>query len=223
MPCLSTIKWTSKLKTTVVDYGVGNIGALVNMLEYLGISVDSSGDPSRVAMAERLILPGVGAFDRAMGALGSSGMIPALNEAVMGRMVPVLGVCLGMQLMARRSDEGNESGLGWISADVRRIEVSRSSGLKVPNVGWRTVSVHGSRALFGDSSGSQRFYFTHGYHVVCDDATDVAASIDYGGVMCSAIQRKNLHGVQFHPEKSHRFGLRLLERFCSFSVDGGSG
>lgn len=200
---------------TVVDYGVGNIGALLNMLDHLGIPAESSGDPDRVSTAERLLLPGVGAFDRAMKALRSRGILGALETAVVQRTVPILGICLGMQLMARGSEEGIEPGLGWIGADVRRIEVEQSSGLKVPNVGWRTIDARSAKSLFNPAGLPERFYFTHSYHVICDSDADIAATVDYSKPLCCAIERRNIFGVQFHPEKSHRYGLALLARFAA--------
>jgi len=201
---------------TVVDYGIGNIGALVNMLEHLGVSAESSSDSASVSQAQQLILPGVGAFDRAMHALRDRHLVAALNEAVLGRAVPVLGICLGMQLMARRSEEGSESGLCWMAADVRRLKVRGASDLRVPNVGWRTVRTRGASVLL-DGSPPQRFYFTHSYHVICDNDRDVVATIDHDGEVICAVQSGNIFGVQFHPEKSHRFGLDLLGRFASLS------
>lgn len=200
---------------TVIDYGVGNIGALLNMFDYLGLEAQVSGDARVLANADRLILPGIGAFDKAMSTLRARQLIEPLNDAVFHRRVPVLGVCLGMQLLARRSDEGDEPGLGWIDADVRRITVPIGSGLKVPHIGWmETRSMHRS-ALFDPALPTERFYFNHSYHMVCDRREDVSAVIDYGSELCCAVASGNIAGVQFHPEKSHRFGMRLLKAFAS--------
>jgi glutamine amidotransferase len=197
---------------TVVDYGVGNIGALLNMFEHLGIEARASGDSREIATADKLVLPGVGAFDRAMSALRRRGLVSALEETVLNRRCPVLGVCLGMQLLARRSEEGSEPGLGWIEADVLRIRPPAGSDLKVPHIGWMEVHPVGTGALFGIKS--ERFYFDHSYFVSCDRADDVVAVIDYGSELCCAVSFRNVHGVQFHPEKSHRFGMRLLRSFA---------
>jgi imidazole glycerol-phosphate synthase subunit HisH len=202
---------------TIVDYGVGNIGALLNMLEYLGIDAEASGDPSTVVEAKKILLPGVGAFDRAMSALRSSQLVEALNEAVLHRHTPVLGVCLGMQLMARGSEEGHEPGLGWIQADVRRIRVPEGSQLKVPHIGWMEVRPTRRSSLFDPSRPVERFYFDHSYHVACDRAEDVSAVIEYAGELCCALNARHISGVQFHPEKSHRFGMRLLTSFAGQS------
>ena len=200
---------------TVVDYGVGNIGAILNMLDYLGIDAQASGDPDVLARADQLILPGVGAFDRAMSTLRTRKLIEPLSRAVLERKVPVMGVCLGMQLLARSSEEGNEVGLGWIEADVRRITLPEGSPLKVPHIGWMDVQPVHPSVLFDPCSATERFYFDHSYHVTCDQQEDISAVIDYGTPLCCAIQAGNVSGVQFHPEKSHRFGMRLLRSFAA--------
>src|SRR4030095_5223215 len=196
---------------TVVDYGVGNIGALLNMFDHLGIEARASNDSREIAFADKLVLPGVGAFDRAMSELRKRSLVAPLEEAVLHRRRPVLGVCLGMQLLARRSEEGNESGLGWVDADVKRIRLPAGSNLKVPHIGWMEIRPVGVSALFGPPG--ERFYFDHSYHVCCDRSGDVVALIDYGNELCCAVTSGNVHGVQFHPEKSHRFGMRLLQSF----------
>jgi len=198
---------------TVVDYGVGNIGAILNMLDYLGIDAQASSDPDVLARADQLILPGVGAFDKAMSTLRSRHLIEPLSCAVLQRKVPVMGVCLGMQLLARRSEEGNEVGLGWIDADVHRITLPVGSPLKVPHIGWMEVLPTRPSALFNPDVAAERFYFDHSYHVTCDRQEDVSAVIDYGMPLCCAVHVGNVSGVQFHPEKSHRFGMRLLREF----------
>lgn len=198
---------------TVVDYGVGNIGAIINMADYLGIDAEASGDPEKIRNASKLILPGVGAFDKAMLTLQNRGLIEPLNEAALKRQIPVLGICLGMQLLARRSDEGVQSGLGWIAADVLRITLPPESPLKVPHIGWLEVKPARMSALFDPAVHNERFYFDHGYYVQCDSPQDVAATIDYGVELCCAVNSGNVSGVQFHPEKSHRFGMRVLEAF----------
>lgn len=199
---------------TIIDYGVGNIGALLNMFDYLAIDAEASGDPDVLLKARKIVLPGVGAFDRAMSQLRERRLIEPLNEAVLRRRTPVLGVCLGMQLMTRGSEEGIEPGLGWIDADVRRITVSAESELKVPHIGWTEIRPTRSSVLFDADAAGERFYFDHSYYVVCDRADDVAAVIDYDGELCCAVSAGHMSGVQFHPEKSHRFGMRLLSTFA---------
>jgi glutamine amidotransferase len=199
---------------TIVDYGVGNIGALLNMFDYLGIEAEASADPRPVAAAHKLVLPGVGAFDKAMSTLRARGLVAPLEEALHERSATVLGVCLGMQLLARGSEEGGEAGLGWIDADVRRITVAPGSRLKVPHIGWMDVRAPRPSALFDPTDPVERFYFDHGYHLVCDRPEDVAAVFDYGDELCCAVDHGQVLGVQFHPEKSHRFGMRLLQAFA---------
>ncbi len=203
---------------TVVDYGVGNIGAILNMLDLIGLSAISTDDPVKVKNADKLILPGVGAFDKAMVEITKRGLGPALNEAVLGRATPVLGVCLGMQLMARSSAEGLLPGLGWIAADVKRMQPPEGSDIKVPHIGWADINPAAGNRLFGSAVTNDepdRFYFVHSYHVVCDDPADVAATFEYGSTLCCAFQHNHITGVQFHPEKSHRFGMRLLKEWAT--------
>ena len=198
---------------TVIDYGIGNTGAVMNMLDYLGIETCLASDAQGIRAAEKLILPGVGAFDKAMATLRQRDLVEPLNETVLRRRTPILGICLGMQLLARGSEEGRESGLGWVPAEVKRIVPPGDSGLKVPHIGWSVVDIPRPSALFDPSGIPERFYFVHSYHMVCDDASMVAASVDYGTPMCCAVVNQHIFGVQFHPEKSHRFGMRMLRRF----------
>ena len=202
---------------TVVDYGVGNIGALLNMFDYLGIDAQASGDAATLAKADKLVLPGVGAFDKAMSTLRARQLIAPLNEAVLERRRPVLGVCLGMQLLARCSEEGLEAGLGWIDADVRRIVLGQGSLLKVPHIGWTDVKPLHRSALFDPAEPVERFYFDHSYHLCFERTVDATAVIDYGVELCCAVSAEHIHGVQFHPEKSHRFGMRLLRAFAQLT------
>ena len=200
----------------IVDYGVGNLGALSNMLEFLGYNCEISSDANRIASARKLILPGVGAFDHAMENLQRSGLIPSLEEAVLKRHVPVLGVCLGMQLLGKGSEEGMLSGLGWIDAVAKKIEPTRESKLKVPHMGWSELAVVGASPLLAEAGAESRFYFAHSYHVVCSKPENMVAVADYGGPICCAIGAGNIFGVQFHPEKSHKFGMAVLRAFAEY-------
>lgn len=199
----------------IVDYGMGNLGSIVNMLKKLRVAARLSSDPNDVLGAERLILPGVGAFDRGMEQLEARGLTEALHQRYSDG-APILGVCLGMQLMTRASEEGVRPGLGWFDADVRRFDAGRAS-IKVPHMGWNDVHVQRPSPLF-DTDTPARFYFVHSYHVVCDEPGDVVATTHHGYEFPSVIAHDNVIGVQFHPEKSHRFGMDLLRQFTDLTV-----
>jgi glutamine amidotransferase len=200
---------------TIVNYGVGNIASLVNMFEHVGAETRLSGDPAQIASAERLLLPGVGSFAHAMEVLRENNLDSAIVDAVK-RGAKLLGVCLGMQLLARHSEEGDASGLGLIEADVQLIRPSRAS-VKVPNMGWREVVPTRATWLVPQTDELERFYFAHSYHMVCDNVTDVAATVEYDGTKTVAVANGNVYGAQFHPEKSHRFGMRLLADFAGLA------
>src|SRR5690606_9261751 len=163
--------------------------------------------------ADRFILAGVGAFDHGIRQLHESGWARLLEEAVLQRGAPLLGICLGMQLVCNSSEEGRLSGLGWINAEVKRFNFGAVSNLKVPHMGWNTIKIVRSNPLLSSADGEQRFYFVHSYHVVCNDSQDVTATSYYGCEFVSALNRGSVFGVQFHPEKSHKFGMALLKRF----------
>ncbi len=199
---------------TIVDYGMGNLGSIQNMLRKIGVGTRITADPAEIRIAEKLIIPGVGAFDAGMRNLREIGLLEALTECATGRRIPVLGICLGMQLMTRSSEEGNAPGLGWINADTKRFDLSAFGSLKVPHMGWRSVEVVRGSPLLDDLRDEWRFYFVHSYHVQCVDRQDVLLRARYGIDFDAAIQHENLLGVQFHPEKSHKFGLQLLKNFA---------
>lgn len=198
---------------TIVDYGMGNLGSIRNMLLRIGAESKITSDPGDVRAAEKLILPGVGAFDRAMLNLEERDLVGPLNDRVLRDGVPILGICLGMQLFCRRSEEGVRQGLGWIEADCVRFANDGPTPLKLPHMGWNTVTVHGAPPIFRDSYDDTRFYFVHTFHVRCDDARNVYGTTTYGSEFHSSVGRDNIVGTQFHPEKSHRFGLKLLRNF----------
>lgn len=201
----------------IVDYGLGNLNSIANMLKKVGVHSLISSDPEKIRRAEKLILPGVGAFDAGMQNLNSSGLIALLNELVLAQGKPILGLCLGMQLMARRSDEGHLSGLGWLDADVVRFTFGAETGLKIPHMAWNTLEILREHPLFAEMPDEPRFYFVHSYHLTLDRHEDVLARTEYGYHFDSVAARGNIMGVQFHPEKSHKFGMRLLKNFAEMS------
>jgi glutamine amidotransferase len=197
----------------VMDYGMGNSGSVLNMIRKVGGEAVVTADSELIAQAGKLILPGVGAFDAGARALDAGGMANALRYAVMTRKVPILGICLGMQLMMESSEEGTLPGLALVPGKVKRFMVERQ-GLRVPHMGWNTVRRAKPCALL-EQEQEQRYYFVHSYYVECADQSDVCGITHYGHDFVSAFERGNLMGVQFHPEKSHRFGMAMFRRFVS--------
>jgi glutamine amidotransferase len=202
---------------TIVDYGMGNLGSISNMLRKIGVACRVSSDVAAIAEAEKLILPGVGAFDAAMQRIDSSGLRPALERRVLVEKVPVLGICLGMQLLAESSEEGKLPGLGWIPAEVLDFRGRVAPELKVPHMGWNVVVPSTDSALTRGLAEmvEPRFYFVHSYFVRCRDPHHSILRTRYGLEFDSGVHRDNIYGVQFHPEKSHRFGMTLLQNFAS--------
>jgi glutamine amidotransferase len=200
----------------IIDIGIGNLGAIRNMLRKVGAEARITSDADDIRGADKLILPGVGAFDHGMQALSDSGLLEILNEQVLKAGKPVLGICLGAQMLGRKSEEGELPGLGWIDMDVVRFP--RKEGLKVPHMGWNSVTPalvrNAPHPLFAGNDAAPRFYFVHSYHFQCDRPEDVAATCDYGAPFAAAVARGNVWGVQFHPEKSHRFGAALLRSYA---------
>ncbi len=197
----------------VVDYGVANLGSMRNMLRRIGVEPELVSTAEAVERADKLILPGIGAFDQGMDALRERGLVDALRSSVLGRRVPILGVCLGVQLLGRGSSEGIREGLGLIAARCERLAEDVTAGVRVPHMGWKHLRAHKSSRLLEGLDATARFYFVHSYHVVCDEPGDVLATAHYGADFVAMVQRDNIHGAQFHPEKSHRFGMRLLKNF----------
>ncbi|CAN5330162.1 imidazole glycerol phosphate synthase subunit HisH [soil metagenome] len=202
---------------SVVDCGMGNVGSVVNMLRHIGEDAELASTADQIANSDKLILPGVGSFDHGVQLLRRGGISDALNIAVLERRVPILGICLGMQLFCRGSEEGNLPGLGWISADVVRFRQSPESEIKIPNMGWNVIDTGTLDVLFQKMSQGARFYFVHSYHVICDDIKDVCAWTEYGYRFASAVRSKNIWGTQFHPEKSHKFGMQVLSNFAALA------
>ncbi len=200
---------------SILNYGMGNLASIQNMLKKVGVASRLITTAAEVSAAEALVIPGVGKFDHAASQIESMGLRPVLHDAALGRRIPTLGICLGMQLMTRGSEEGGLPGLGWVAAMTRQIDGARW-GLRVPHMGWNLIRARESSPYFsGDGLRERRYYFVHSYAVHCDDPTDVLATTCYGDDFVSAFCRGNLVGVQFHPEKSHKFGARFLRRFAT--------
>jgi glutamine amidotransferase len=192
---------------------MGNLGSIQNMLNKIGVKSTITSSPGEVLVAEKLLLPGVGNFKRAMENLTNYGLIDTLNQKVLVEQIPILGICLGMQLMSSYSEEGECEGLGWIPARTEKFEMFEKSGLKVPHMGWNEVAFPTNHFL-SEGLVDPRFYFVHSYKVTCESMENILCTTNYGVEFHSGIQKDNIMGVQFHPEKSHAFGMRLLENFC---------
>lgn len=199
---------------TVVNYGMGNLGSIINMFKRLGVNVTLADSATQVRQAEKLILPGVGAFDAAMQRIQAiDGLVEVLNEKVLVNKTPILGICLGMQLLTRSSEEGQMKGFGWIDAET--VKFSNTNSLKVPHMGWNTVYIVKPNPLFdGIIDQEQRYYFVHSYYVRCKFQENVCGITYYGGWFHSVIVHENIFGAQFHPEKSHKYGMKLFENFA---------
>lgn len=205
----------NKQKIAIIDYGMGNVGSISNMLKKVGAEPIVATTPPVLEGASKIILPGVGSFDRGMDELENRGFRQALDRMVLINKVPILGICLGMQLFTNSSDEGGNLGLGWFNATTIRFQKEiMESGLRVPHMGWNLVTPCKRSWLFEGLNHPQRFYFLHGYHVMCEDK-DILARTSHGYEFVSAISRGNITGVQFHPEKSHLFGMDFFRRFVN--------
>lgn len=202
----------TELDGVIVDAGLGNVGSLRNMCRRVGADVMISSDPEVVARATRLLLPGVGAFDEGMRRLHERGLVAALETARTAG-TPVLGICLGMQLMTNGSEEGTSDGLGWI--DAQTVRLPKDVGIRVPHMGWNASTPVRETSIFAGrpDDPDTRYYFVHSYHVRCNDPSDELAVTDYGIRFTSAVQRGSVVATQFHPEKSHRFGMQLLRTY----------
>ena len=201
----------------IVDYGLGNLFSVAKAFEMLGAAAKISSDPADIAQAERIVLPGVGAFGDGMAYLKAKGLDQALTTAVMSHKKPFFGICLGMQFLADTGYEfGEHQGLGWVPGSVRKLEVE-SQGLKVPHIGWNAVAVTKESPLWKGIKNESDFYFLHSYQLVCDDPTLVAGTTVYGETITAAITHDNIFATQFHPEKSQTNGLKLLENFIHWT------
>lgn len=200
---------------TIVDYGVGNIQAFGNIYKELGVQCSVAKNQFDLQKATKLILPGVGHFDFAMKKLKDSGMIPTLNELVQIQKIPVLGVCVGMQMMAKRSDEGVLPGLGWFDAEVKKIDTtSLQQKTLLPHMGWNSVKQVKKNIFFDQIENSEEFYFLHSFCMKCNNIDNVVATANYGEEFAAIVQKEQIIGIQCHPEKSHQVGIYFLHNFA---------
>lgn len=191
---------------------MGNLRSVQKAFERISVPVKISGSVNDILSAEKLVLPGVGHFEQGINNLKERGLFEALNEVVLEKKKPILGICLGMQLMTDSSEEGNCKGFGWIKAKTQRF-VFKSNGLKIPHMGWNNLAIKNTDSLFKGIAADNFFYFVHSYYVACDNDFDVLAETNYGNKFVSSLQKENIYGCQFHPEKSHDSGLLVLKNF----------
>lgn len=197
----------------VIDYGMGNVGSIINMLRKIGVDSVLTDDEEEINAADKLILPGVGAFDKGMQNLNERGLSDVIKKNVQLMKKPLLGICLGMQLLGRKSEEGKIEGLGLIPFDNNRFSFGENKQLKIPHMGWDVIITAGDDPLLTGLDQRQRYYFVHSYHAVCDSRENILMECDYGYLFTAAVKAGNIYGVQFHPEKSHKFGMALLENY----------
>jgi imidazole glycerol-phosphate synthase subunit HisH len=195
---------------TIIDYGMGNIGSIANMIKKVGHKSIITSDINEIKKAKKLILSGVGSFDNGIENLKELGVIEILNQKVFEEKVPILGICLGMQLMTKSSEEGVSAGLGWVDAQVKKFV---SDDLKIPHMGWNIVKHQKKSKLFNEQKNEKRFYFVHSYYVDCNDKKNIMTTTPYTHNFTSSYEKDNIVGVQFHPEKSHKFGMNLIKNF----------
>jgi len=203
---------------SIIDYGLGNLGSVKNILKHIGVESKIISTPDELLKANKIILPGVGSWDNGVEKLHESGLLDILNARVLKDKVPVLGICLGMQLLLESSEEGALPGLNWISGKVKRFDFANKKlkglNLKIPHMGWNIIEINKASSLTNDFVGETRFYFVHSYHAVVNHKDDILMSCNYGYPFTCAIQKDNIWGVQFHPEKSHKFGMALMKKFA---------
>ncbi|MCH8741623.1 imidazole glycerol phosphate synthase subunit HisH [Patescibacteria group bacterium] len=197
----------------IIDYKMGNTGSILNMLKKIGETAVISSDIKDINNADKLILPGVGSFDTGMNNINNSGLLDILNKKVLKEKTPILGICLGMQLFANKSEEGIKRGLGWIGGNVVKFKF-KDNNLKIPHMGWNEIKIKKNDVLFKNIAEEPRFYFVHSYYFFCNDNNDVLATTNYGYDFASVVRKDNIRGVQFHPEKSHKYGMNLLKNFA---------
>ncbi|MCB9233649.1 MAG: imidazole glycerol phosphate synthase subunit HisH [Bacteroidia bacterium] len=203
----------------IVDYGMGNLLSVFNALDWIGAEVEIITSPPDLESAERIILPGVGAFRDCIATLNETGFAAALQREVIEKKKPIFGICLGMQVMAKRGLEGGKwEGLGWFDADIVRIQPDDPQ-LKVPQVGWNQIQYDQQHPIFQELPQNPEFYFVHSYHMAFRQPQDIVATTDYGMAVTAAVCRENIFATQFHPEKSQDYGLKILENFLNWGRD----
>lgn len=201
---------------TIIDYKTGNLGSIQNILKKIGENSLITSDKIMIEKATKIILPGVGSFDTGMRNLKALDLIDILNKKVLEEKVPVLGICLGMQLLSERSEEGLLPGLSWIKGEVVKFNIENTSEYKIPHMGWNYVVLKKNSRIFNDMINDPRFYFVHSYYLKAYETKDVLTSTVYEYEFTSSVEKDNILGVQFHPEKSHKFGMKLLRNFVDF-------
>ena len=198
----------------VLNYGMGNVGSILNMLKKIGAEATLLSDPQQIDLMDKLILPGVGSFDAGMDNLKKNNLLQPVLDHALQKQRPVLGICLGMQMLGMKSEEGSLPGLGLIDFENTLFSFPREGDLKIPHMGWNRVRIVGQSPIIDGLNNSERYYFVHSYHAVCKDSSNVLMTCEYGYEFTAAVYKDNIYGVQFHPEKSHEFGMRLLRNFA---------
>jgi imidazole glycerol-phosphate synthase subunit HisH len=198
----------------IIDYGMGNLRSIANMLKRIGVSAKISSNEKEILLAKKIILPGVGSFDTGINNIRQGNFENILQKKIILEKTPVLGICLGMQILGKSSEEGKLPGLGWIDAEVRKFDSTKLlPKLKIPNMGWNHIEIKRATSLVENLNNESRFYFVHSYHMVNFNEKDVVAKTEYGYEFTSIVEHENIMGVQFHPEKSHKFGMMLFKNF----------
>ncbi len=199
----------------IINYGLGNLTSILNMHQRLGIEAIITADIATIELADKLILPGVGHFKKGMENLEKSGLKTVLDEQVLQQQKPILGICLGAQLMTKHSEEGEVKGLGWVDARTIAFDKNRIGNLKVPHMGWADIEILKPHPLLNALPAEPRYYHVHSYHFLFDTADEVIATTEYGYAFASAFNKRNIYGTQFHPEKSHKYGMKVIENFAA--------
>src|SRR5450432_71472 len=197
----------------IIDYGVGNLASIKNMVKKAGFESVIASDAHAIEKADKIILPGIGAFDHCMQRFNDSGLRPLVEKKVKEEKIPMLGICVGLQMLMESSEEGTEAGLGWIKGRTIKFKKEKLGDLKIPHTGWTDVQIIKETHLTKDLGDQPRFYFVHSYYVQAENKTDEMLTAFYGYEFTAAVSRENIYGAQFHPEKSHRYGMKILENF----------